>query len=84
MNGKILVIVYVPLIEREYEMYIPKVKKFGVIKNLVIKMVESETGGCFKDDGNKNFYDKSSGEKIDDDTFVKYSNIKNGSKLILY
>lgn len=84
MNGKILVIVYVPLIEREFDIYIPIVKKVGVIKNIIIKIVEEASDGIFQDDGYKNLYDKITGNKIDDNIFVKNSVIKNGSKLVLY
>ena len=84
MENKILVGIYVPLIEKEYDVYIPIVKKFGTIKNLFIKFVEENSDGTFVDDGCKNFYDKITGEQIDDNQFVKFSNIKNGFKLILY
>ena len=84
MQNKILVIVYVPMIEREFDVYIPIVKKVGTVKNLIIKIVEENSDGIFVNDNCKNLYDKLSGEKIDDQLFVKESIIKNGSKLILY
>ena len=37
MKNKLLVIVYVPLIEKELDVYIPIVKKVGTVKNLIIK-----------------------------------------------
>ncbi len=84
MKNKALVIVYVPLIEKEFDIYIPIVKKVGTVKNLIIKIIEEESAGTFKDDHTKNLYDKLTGEKIDDELFVKYSKIKNGTKLVLY
>ena len=84
MQNKILVIVYVPMIEKEFDIYIPIVKKVGTVKNLIIKIVEENSDGTFVNDNCKNLYDKLSGEKIDDNLFVKESIIKNGSKLILY
>lgn len=84
MKNKIMVCVYVPLIEKEYDIYIPVVKKFGTVKNIIIKMVEENSDGTFVDDGAKNLYNKATGELIDEQQFVKFSNIKNGSKLILY
>ena len=83
MKNKILVMVYVPMIEEEYDVYIPTIKKVGTIKNLIIKMVE-ENNDAFVDDGCKYLYDKMTGEKIDEQQFIKYSLIKNGSKLVLY
>ena len=84
MNSKILVIVYIPMLEREYEIYVPTVKRVGTIKNLIIKVVEENSDGTFLNDGTKYLYDKITGEKIEDNLFVKYSNIKNGTKLVLY
>jgi hypothetical protein len=84
MKNKYLVIVYVPLIEKEYDLYIPTVKKVGSIKNMIIKIVEENNEGYFVNDGCKFLYDKLTGEKISDQEYVKYSKIKNGSKLILY
>ena len=83
MKNKILVMVYVPMIEEEYDVYIPTIKKVGTIKNLIIKMIE-ENNDAFVDDGCKYLYDKMTGEKIDEQQFIKYSLIKNGSKLVLY
>ena len=84
MKNKILVIVYVPLIEKNFNIYIPIVKKVGTVKNLIIKIVEESSENAFVDDGCKNLYDKKTGDIIDDNLFVKYSGLKNGTKLILY
>lgn len=84
MKNKLLVIIYVPIIEREYNMYIPKVKKIGVIKNMIIDMVEKDSEGTFINDGYKNLYDKSTGKILDDNIYVKNSIICNGTKLLLY
>ena len=35
-------------------------------------------------DADKNLYDKETGNKIDDNEFLKYSKIKNGTRLLLY
>lgn len=76
--------VYVPLIDKEFDVYIPTVKKIGTVKNLIIKMIEENSDGVFVNDGCKFLYDKITGEKQDDNQFVRYSNIKNGTKLVLY
>lgn len=84
MKDKLFVMVYVPLIEEEYDIYIPTVKKVGTVKKLIIKIVEEGTDGLFKDDGTRFLYDKLSGDLIDDNQWVRDSVIKNGSKLVLY
>ncbi len=84
MKGKIYVVVSVPLIEQEFDMYIPETKKVGSVKNLIIQIVEEQSDYNFVDDGCKYLYDKITGEQINDNEFVRYSKIKNGSRLILY
>lgn len=84
MQGKIYVIVTIPMIEQEFDMYIPTVKKVGAIKNLMIQIVEEQSDFNFVDDGCKRLYDKITGDEINDNEFVKFSKIKNGSRLILY
>lgn len=84
MKNKILVIVYVPLIEKEYNIYIPNSKKLGVVKELIIEMVERDSDGTFVNDGYKNLYDKSTGKIMDDNEYIKKSSICNGTKLFLY
>ena len=78
MQGKIYVIVTIPMIEQEFDMYIP------TIKNLMIQIVEEQSDFNFVDDGCKRLYDKITGDEINDNEFVKFSKIKNGSRLILY
>ena len=61
MKNKILVIVYVPLIEKNFNIYIPIVKKVGTVKNLIIKIVEESSENAFVDDGCKNLMIKKQG-----------------------
>ncbi len=84
MKDKILVNVYVPLIDKSVDIYIPIVKKVGTCKNLIANLVEEDSEGTFVNDGCKNLYDRLTGEKIDDNLFVKTSNIQNGTQLILF
>jgi uncharacterized ubiquitin-like protein YukD len=72
------------MIEREFDILIPIVKKVGTVKKLIISIVEENTENVFKDNGCLFLYDKRTGNVIDDDAFVSNSGIKNGTKLILY
>ena len=84
MTNKVMVIVYIPMLEKEYDMYIPTVKKVGTVKGLIIKIIEELSNGTFQGNNTMYLYDKTSGEKIKDDIFIKDSIIVNGSKLILF
>lgn len=84
MKNKFLVVVHVPMLEKKFDVYIPIVKKVGVIKKIIIDIVVENSDGIFVDDGYRYLYDKATGEQIDDNEFVRDSKIKNGTKLILY
>lgn len=84
MNGKVYIVVSVPMIEQNFDLYIPTTKKVGTVKNLILKMIEEESEQNFIADQTKSLYDKESGERINEEEYVKDSVIKNGSKLILF
>lgn len=84
MKDKILVMVYVPMLEQEYDIYIPLSKKIGTVKNLIVSIIEEQSNGTFVNDNCKNLYDKKTGDILNEQLFVKKSSIHNGSRLILY
>ncbi len=84
MNDKFFIVVSVPMLEKEYDLYIPITKKVGTVKNLIIKMIAEQSDNLFINDNTKSLYDKTTGERIGEEEYVKESKIKNGSKLILY
>ena len=63
MKNKLYVVVSVPMIEQDFDMYLPTVKKVGSIKKLIIQIVEEQSDYNFVDDGCKNLYDKLSFSK---------------------
>lgn len=81
--NKILVLVYIPSIEQEYDIYIPINKKIGTIKNTIINSVLELSEGNLKNIDNLRLYDKETSIIFDNNIIVKNSGIKNGSKLIL-
>ena len=84
MNNKILIVVYVPMIEKSFDMYIPVVRRIGSIKKLIVKIVEESSDGAFVDDGCKHLYFKHNGLELDENQYVKNSDITNGTRLVLY
>ena len=77
MNNKILVTIYIPLLDESYDIFIPVNKKVGTIKNTVIESVKNLQ--------NKKYLlmNKNDCKVIDENIYVKNSGIQNGSKLIL-
>ena len=81
--NKVLVIVYVPFIEEQYELFIPINKKIGTIKKTLIESIIELSNGEITSDSNLKLYDKNTGIPLRSDTYVKDSTIRNGTKLVL-
>ncbi len=81
--NKILVLVYIPEIEQEYDVYIPINKKIGTIKKYLISSVEEFNDGNVSNIENFKIYDKDNSKIYDNNIYVRDSGIKNGTKLIL-
>lgn len=82
-ENKLLIVVSVPILEEEYDIYIPINKKIGTIKNTIIEQISS----LVEIDSNLlrklKLYDKDSTNILHNDLIVKTSEIKNGSKILL-
>lgn len=82
MNNKILVIVKVPFIEMEFEMYIPINKKIGYVKQMIISSIKERADGNL-DDVSLKLFDKETGSVFNNNIYVKESSIRNGTVLFL-
>ena len=81
--NKFLVLVYVPLLEEEYNIYIPINKKIGTIKKIIINSIAELSEIPENKIINLKLYDKESSKIYNSDTLIKESTIVNGSKLLL-
>lgn len=82
MKDKVLVNIYVPKLEKKYEMFLPISKKIGSIEKLLVKSINELSGGHFTD-RDVIMYNKNTGEKYSSNITIKESNIRNGSEVIL-
>ena len=80
--NKILVIISVPMLEEEYDVYIPVSKSIKVTIELIVKTINELSLGYFplKKDC---VLLSSNGEMFDKNYTIKDCGIKNGDKLIL-
>lgn len=83
MQNKILVLVYVPMLETEYDILIPINKQIGTVKNNILNAIKELSEYDLSKKGNVHLYDKISGKMYDDNIYVKHSGIINGTKLII-
>jgi len=83
MKNKVLVLIFVPSLEVSFEFYIPINKKIGTIKNSIVEFIQGEFGFSIKNTGRVLILEKETGTILDENIFVKDSNIQNGTKLLL-
>lgn len=83
MQNKILIVLEVPAIEKKYNVFLPINKKVSSIIFLLTKAISELTSDYYKIRGNERLYDKINGEKYDNNVYLKDSNLKNGSIVIL-
>lgn len=83
MNDKILVIVYVPLIDESYDIFVPVTKKVGVIKKLLEKTIEEIKYKEYSTNSKFLLYNKDTNINYNNDVYIKDTDIRNGTKLVL-
>ncbi len=80
-KNKILIELYLPEYEREFDIFIPINKRIGTIKTIIEKILEESIGYEIKDD--TNLYSKDTGLEYNAQLLVKDTDLKNASKVIL-
>ncbi len=84
MLNKYLINVIVPIIELEFDVYIPNNKKVGTIKTHILSAIREESNNSFNKNINDiRIIDRDSGKEFDNNVLVKDSGIKNGSKIVI-
>lgn len=81
--NKVLVFVYVPLIEQEYNLFIPVNRKIGLIKKILGNSIIELSDGNYQVNDCINLYNKTTNRIYDDNMYVMDTDIRNGTKLIL-
>ena len=79
--NKVLVSLSVPYLEQQFDILMPENKKIGNIKIEIVKYINEQYPNLLIND-NVNFFDRTSGEIINNDRFVK-NYLKNGCSLVL-
>ncbi len=82
MTNKILITVGVPMIDEEYDIYIPVSKNIKLSIDLIVKAINELTNGHFPIKDNYIMIN-SNGEILSKSKTIKESNLKNGDKVIL-
>jgi len=83
MNNKVLVKLYVPTIEKSFDIWIPINKRICNIISLCVKAVNDFSRGYYKPDKLPILFDKETAIPYDVNLIVKDSTIRNGTELIM-
>ena len=82
MKDKVLVKIYVPFIEKEYEVFIPAGKKINEITYLIGNSLNDITGGYYIYKKNERLYNRQTGKEYNSNEYLKYTSIRNGTELV--
>ena len=83
MKNKILIKLYVPKLEEQYDIWIPINRRIYNIIDLLIKAVNELSSGYYKPSKMPLLYDKLSAKAYDINLTVLESTIRNGTELVL-
>lgn len=81
--NKVLVKLYVPLLEEQYDIWLPLNKKISNIILLLAKAVNEFSGGYYRPTKMPVLYDRLTAVPYDMNLNVKDANIKNGTEIVL-
>lgn len=82
-KNKILIELYIPLIEKSYDIYIPVNKRIGTIKKLIEEGLVDLTNSAYIIKDDTNFYSKETGQIYSVNQVVRDTDLQNGSRIIL-
>lgn len=77
MNTKLLINIYIPYTDENFDIFIPVNKKVGTIKNTILSSIKG------LGDKQLQLFSLDENTMIEENVYVKNSGIKNGSKLVL-
>lgn len=80
---KVLIDIFLPAINRSFEVYIPLDSKFYEITSLVSKMLSELSNGLFISGDDSILYERKTGNILNINMSARQLNIKNGDNLML-
>lgn len=81
--NKVLVKLYVPIIEEQYDIWLPLNKKIYNVIKLLIKAINEMSNGNYIPNKVPILYDKITAKPYELNKSVKESDIKNGTEIVL-
>lgn len=81
--NKVLVKVYVPIIEEQYDILVPLNRRIYNVIKLLAKAINELSNGYYAPKDEPMLYDKITAIPYDENLSIRESNIRNGTELIL-
>lgn len=82
MENKVLVTLFVPLLETKYEVFLPVGKRIGEILSLLGKALYEVSGGYYQYKEVERLYNRRSGKEYPYQALLKETDIRNGTEVI--
>lgn len=84
MDFKVLVTVYVPEIEKSYDLYLPINKTIGSICNLLVLLINEDTSNAYPKKKNYALCNRYNSQLYKFSDYLRDTDIRNGSQLVFY
>lgn len=81
--NKVLIKLYVPVIEEEYDVWIPLNKRVYNVTNLLVKVLQEFSFGEYNPTRMPKLYNRITGVKYESDQIIEDTSIRNGTEIIL-
>lgn len=81
-DNKVLVTLYVPLIEKKYELFLPVSRRIDEVLVLISKALRDITDDSYYFRNDERLYNRITGQEYKFSEIIKNTNIRNGSQLI--
>ena len=83
MKNKVLVKLIIPEIDETYDVFLPVNKRIGNIVILLTKSVMELGNGIYNLRDNYAFYNRETGQKYNEKSLIRETDIRNGTNLIM-
>lgn len=83
MNNKVLVKLYVPMLESQFDVWLPISRNVSKIIILLVKALREFTGNSYNPQYMPMLYDKVTAKEYNINASVKDNNIINGTEIVL-
>ena len=81
-DNKVLVVLYVPLIEKKYELFLPISRRIDEVLVLISKALKDITDDCYNFRNDERLYNRITGQEYKFSELIKNTNIRNGTQLV--